>query len=101
MQAMHAAAIAMDRLQACLEAPGPLAFHHVRHVRGTMLLLDMAAALMLQPAACKMLLEHSQVGESLVPGAHSWLLQRQEQTSLQTFGVHSCMALCPVRRYPC
>jgi hypothetical protein len=82
LQAMKAATSAMDRLQECLgirgrtscmqvnhvkrvAAPGPLACYHVTHVRGSMLLLEVAAALVRQPAACKMLLEDAQSRRSL------------------------------------
>jgi hypothetical protein len=70
VQAMQASMTAMHKIQACLVAPGPLAFHHVRQVRGSMLLLDMAAVLVCQPAACKMLLrEESDASGMLVTGA--------------------------------
>jgi hypothetical protein len=89
---MQASSTALVRVRACLEAPGPLAFHHVKHVRGSMLLLELAAALMAQLAACEMLLEDSQARTSLVTGTHLRLLVRQQQMQLQMFGVHSCVA---------
>jgi hypothetical protein len=69
-QAMLAAMKEMHRVQACLEAPGPLLFHHVKQVRGSMLVLDMAAAALRQLPACFVqgLREDSDARDLLVPG---------------------------------
>jgi hypothetical protein len=70
--AMQAAMHALHRLQACLGAPGPVAFHLVRQVRGSMLLLEAAAALMGQPASSKfanLVRRDSHARDVLVKGA--------------------------------
>jgi hypothetical protein len=72
VQVLLAAMKALNRLLVTLEAPGPLAFHHVRQVRGSMLLLDMAAVLVGQPATCEFvnLVRHdSNAKDLMVTGA--------------------------------
>jgi hypothetical protein len=74
VQAMQASSIAMYRVRVCLDprAPGLLAFHHVRQVRGTMLLLDMAAALVSQqPRFLQLLREDHDARGMLETGVQS------------------------------